>query len=327
MSERTPGIRRPLQTLAGVAALALATGCATAPGGDPRDPWESYNRSMTRFNDGVDDAVLKPVATVYRDVLPQPVRTGVGNFFGNLGDAWSFVNNVLQAKPEGSLHSFWRVMINSTMGLGGVLDPASEMRLERRREDFGQTLGRWGVPPGPYFVIPLLGPSTVRDTAALPVDFYGHPLGHMHDVAWRNSLAAVQIINTRASVLGATDLLDAVALDAYTFKRDAFLQKRQNDVYDGNPPQDEERYDLEEDEAAPAEPSGASPGAPAKRPNRRPRRARPAPTSEAPSEVSVATATDMASPAIEPEATVAADATDATVAQLAAASAEGDVSK
>ena len=208
------------------------------------------------------------------------MRTGFGNFFGNLGDVWSFVNNVLQAKPEGSLHSFWRVVVNSTIGLGGVLDPATEMRLERHREDFGQTLGRWGVPPGPYFVIPLLGPSTVRDTAALPVDYYGHPLGHMHDVAWRNSLAGVQLINARAAVLGATDLLDAAALDPYTFKRDAYLQRRLNDVYDGNPPVDEERYDLDEDDTPAADaPAGA---APAKRPARRSRPARPAPVSESP---------------------------------------------
>ena len=280
MSEQKRGSWQPIQTLAGMVVLVVSAGCATAPGGDARDPWEPYNRSMTSFNDAVDDAVLKPVATVYRDVLPQPVRTGFGNFFGNLGDVWSFVNNVLQAKPEGSLHSFWRVVVNSTIGLGGVLDPATEMRLERHREDFGQTLGRWGVPPGPYFVIPLLGPSTVRDTAALPVDYYGHPLGHMHDVAWRNSLAGVQLINARAAVLGATDLLDAAALDPYTFKRDAYLQRRLNDVYDGNPPVDEERYDLDEDDTPAADaPAGA---APAKRPARRSRPARPAPVSVAP---------------------------------------------
>ena len=308
---------------AGVVTVLLSAGCATAPDRDPRDPWEPYNRSITQFNDAVDDAVLKPVATVYRDVLPQPVRTGVGNFFGNLSDAWSFVNNVFQAKPEGSLHSFWRVVVNSTLGLGGVLDPATEMRLERHREDFGQTLGRWGVPPGPYFVIPLLGPSTVRDTAALPVDFYGHPLGHMHDVAWRNSLSALQIINARAAVLGATDLLDQAALDPYTFKRDAFLQRRQNDVYDGNPPDDEERYDLEEEDApAATPPAGARPGAaPAKRPVRRPRPARPVPRSAAPAEMpAVADAAGAAalaqgvqqSPALQADRAVAPSMSEAT---------------
>ena len=236
--------------VAALAAVLVLAGCATAPGADPRDPWEPYNRSMTRFNDAVDNAVLKPVATAYKEALPRPVRTGVSNFFGNLSDVWSFVNNVLQAKPEGALHSFWRVVINSTMGLGGVLDPASEMRLERHREDFGQTLGRWGMPSGPYFVLPLLGPSTVRDSAALPVDMYGNPLGQVNDAPVRGSLAALNVVQTRAVLLPTTEFLESAALDRYTFQRDAYLQKRRNEVYDGNPPQTEERYDLEE--AAPA---------------------------------------------------------------------------
>lgn len=259
MSEHCAAFRPRAHAGAALAVLALVAGCASAPGSaDPRDPWERYNRSMYGFNDAVDTAVVKPVATVYRNVLPSPVRTGVGNFFGNLGDVWSFVNNVLQAKPEGALSSFWRVVINSTVGLGGVLDPATEMRLDRRREDFGQTLGRWGVPPGPYFVLPVLGPSTLRDSAALPVDFYGSVVGHVSDIPVRNSLIALQMVDTRATVLGATELLDAAALEPYTFQRDAYLQKRRNDVYDGNPPDDEERYDLDDAEAeAPAEAASA----------------------------------------------------------------------
>lgn len=259
MSEHCAAFRPRAHAGAALAVLALVAGCASAPGSaDPRDPWERYNRSMYGFNDAVDTAVVKPVATVYRNLLPSPVRTGVGNFFGNLGDVWSFVNNVLQAKPEGALSSFWRVVINSTVGLGGVLDPATEMRLDRRREDFGQTLGRWGVPPGPYFVLPVLGPSTLRDSAALPVDFYGSVVGHVSDIPVRNSLIALQMVDTRATVLGATELLDAAALDPYTFQRDAYLQKRRNDVYDGNPPDDEERYDLDDAEAeAPAEAASA----------------------------------------------------------------------
>ncbi len=151
-------------------------------------------------------------------------------------------------------------MVNTTIGLGGVLDPASEMRLERRREDFGQTLGYWGVPAGPYFVLPLFGPSTVRDTVALPVDIYGHPLSHVNDVPVRNSLGATQIVNTRASVLGAVELLESAALDPYSFQRDAYLQKRRNDIHDGNPPVDTERYDLDEDApAGSAAPAGAAP--------------------------------------------------------------------
>lgn len=227
-----------------VAALA---GCASSPKGDPRDPWESYNRSMTKFNDAVDEAVMKPVATVYKEVLPSPVRTGVGNFFGNLSDVWSFVNNVLQGKVEGSLHSFWRVVVNTSIGIGGIFDPATEMNLERHREDFGQTMGRWGVPSGPYVVLPIIGSSTLRDTVVIPVDFYGQPVGHTDNIRLRNSLTALGAVDVRARLLNVGDMLDAAALDAYTFKREAFLQKRRNDVYDGNPPQDEERYDLEED--------------------------------------------------------------------------------
>ena len=257
MSKQSMGARQRVQGLAGAVALVLLAGCASAPGADPRDPWERYNRSMYSFNEAVDTAVLKPVATAYRDVLPQPVRTGVSNFFGNLGDAWSFVSNILQAKPEGALHSFWRVVINSTMGLGGVLDPATEMRLQRHREDFGQTLGYWGVPAGPYFVLPLFGPSTLRDAAALPVDAYGSAVGHVNDVSVRNSLIGVNVIQTRASLLTTTDFLESAALDKYSFQRDAFLQKRRNEIQDGNPPQDEERYDLEEEGGAAPAPAGS----------------------------------------------------------------------
>lgn len=262
MSIQAASMARGMGLWAVLCTLALLGGCATVANPDPRDPWESYNRGVTKFNDAVDDAVIKPAATVYKAVLPSPVRTGVGNFFGNLSDAWSFVNNVLQAKPEGALSSFWRVVINSTMGLGGVLDPATEMRLERHREDFGQTLGYWGMPPGPYFVLPILGPSSVRDTAALPVDLYGQPLSHFNDVPLRNSLRATQIIHTRSQLLEASDILDAAALDPYTFTRDAYLQKRRNDIYDGNPPQNEERYDLEDSETPAADaPAAAASGA------------------------------------------------------------------
>lgn len=254
-SPRARGARQRLGLAAGLALLALAAGCATVANPDPRDPFESYNRSMTKFNDAVDEAVLKPVATAYREVLPQPVRTGVSNFFDNLSDVWSFVNNTLQAKPEAALHSFWRVVINTTMGLGGVLDPATEMRLQRQREDFGQTLGRWGMPSGPYLVLPLLGPSSLRDTAALPIDLYGQPVGHVNDVSLRNTLWGTSFIDRRARLLQASDMLESAALDSYMFTRDAYLQKRHNDVHDGNPPQDEERYDLDDDEPAAAPPA------------------------------------------------------------------------
>ncbi len=236
---------------AAVATLALlVAGCASLPADQPRDardPGEGYNRAMYKFNDTVDRAVLKPAATAYKSAIPQPVRRGVGNFFGNLSDAWSFVNHTLQGKPEGALTSFWRVLINTTIGLGGVLDPATEMHLERQREDFGQTLGVWGVKDGPYFVLPFLGPSTVRDTAALPVDYYGNPLTYFKDLRLRNGLAVLRIVDTRANALAATDVLEGAALDDYSFQRDAYLQKRRNDIYDGNPPSDGERYDLDTD--------------------------------------------------------------------------------
>ena len=148
----------------------LLTGCATVANPDPRDPLESYNRSMTNFNEQVDAMVLKPVATAYKEVMPGPVRTGVSNFFANLGDVWSFVNNVLQLRGEAAASSFMRVNVNTFMGLGGLLDIASELGIDRYKQDFGLTLGRWGVGTGPYLVLPILGPSTVRDTFALPVD-------------------------------------------------------------------------------------------------------------------------------------------------------------
>jgi phospholipid-binding lipoprotein MlaA len=251
-----------------LSAALLFTGCASVPpgaGADPRDPWEGYNRTMTQFNDSVDKAVVKPVATVYVKVVPSPVRTGVSNFFGNIGDVWSFVNNLLQANVEGALYSFWRVAVNTTFGLGGILDPASEMRLDRHSKDFGLTLGRWGVPPGPYLVLPLMGPSTLRDTAALPVNTWGNLTHYIPDVPVRNSLYILGGVNTRAQLLGTTDLRDQAALDPYSFTRDAFLQKRRNDVYNGNPPpednQNTTRYD-QPDEPGKAPESPESPASP-----------------------------------------------------------------
>jgi phospholipid-binding lipoprotein MlaA len=229
---------------AGLALAALMlSGCATGPNVDSRDPLEPFNRGMYQFNDTVDRAVVKPVATVYRDVLPSPLRTGVTNFFANLQDAWSVVNNSLQLKGEAAGDSLMRFGVNTFLGLGGLLDIASEMKIERHTEDFGQTLGHWGVGAGPYLVLPLLGPSTLRDTAALPVDAQGNLVSGVSDVSTRNSLTALGLLNRRARLLEATSILDQVALDPYTFTRDAFLQRRQNDVYDGYPPDDAEPVD------------------------------------------------------------------------------------
>jgi phospholipid-binding lipoprotein MlaA len=230
--------------MAGLALFVLLlSGCATGPNANPRDPLEPFNRGVYQFNDTVDRAVVKPVATAYRDVLPSPVRTGVTNFFANLQDAWSFVNNTLQLKGEAASNSLVRFGVNTFLGLGGVLDIASEMQIERHTEDFGQTLGYWGVGAGPYLILPLLGPSTVRDTVALPVDAQGNLVSGVSDVSTRNSLTTLNLLNRRARLLDATSILDQVALDPYTFTRDAFLQRRQNDVYDGYPPDDPELGD------------------------------------------------------------------------------------
>lgn len=220
--------------------LSVLTGCASGPNANPRDPFEPFNRGVYQFNDAVDTAVLKPVATAYRDVVPSPVRKGVNNFFGNLQDAWSFVNNALQLKGEAAMDSFFRFGVNTVIGLGGILDVATEMNIEKHTRDFGHTLGYWGVGPGPYIVLPLLGPSTLRDTAALPVDMQGDLVAGISDVPTRNTLTAVRIVDTRADLLKATAMLDEVALDKYTFVRDAYLQRRRSVIFDGNPPSEED---------------------------------------------------------------------------------------
>ncbi|MDH4446243.1 MAG: VacJ family lipoprotein [Acidovorax sp.] len=206
--------------------VALLGGCATVANPDPRDPLESYNRSMTSFNEQVDAMVLKPVAIAYQGAVPGPVRTGVSNFFANLGDAWSFVNNALQLRGEAATSSFMRFNVNTFLGLGGVLDIASEMGIERYRQDFGLTLGRWGVATGPYLVLPVLGPSTVRDTLALPLDAKGNLASYVDPVPARNSLYALRAVDVRANLLRAGSVLDSAALDKYSFTRDVFLQVR-----------------------------------------------------------------------------------------------------
>lgn len=212
--------------LALAAGTALLTGCATVAQPNPQDPLESYNRSMTEFNDKVDALVLKPVAVAYKNILPVPVRTGVSNFFANIGDAWSFVNNVLQLRGEAAVSSFMRVNVNTVMGLGGVLDVASEMGMDRYKQDFGLTLGYWGMGTGPYLVLPILGPSTVRDTLALPVDWKGNAVAYVDPVSARNSLYALSMVDVRANLLRAGSVLDSAALDKYSFTRDVYLQIR-----------------------------------------------------------------------------------------------------
>ena len=220
--------RRWLALSVVVASVGLA-GCASAPqqtAAHPQDPWEGYNRSMMAFNDQVDDAVFKPVATAYRDVTPDPVRTGVGNFFGNIGDLWTMVNFALQGNGEKAYNHMVRFTTNTVFGLGGLLDIATPAQIPREKQDFGLTLVHWGVQPGPYLVLPFWGPSTLRDTVALPVDWRGYVLDGLRPISHRNTLAAVRLIDKRASLLGTTDTLDAVALDRYSLVRDFYLRQR-----------------------------------------------------------------------------------------------------
>lgn len=212
-----------------LAALAL-TGCASM---NEKDPYEKFNRSVFNFNDAVDRNALKPAATAYKAVLPSFVQTGVNNFFGNLSDLWSSANNVMQGKGERGLSDFTRVLINSTFGLAGVIDIASDAGLPKHNEDFGQTLGYWGVPAGPYIMLPLLGPSTLRDTAGLPVDIAADPWGYGVSSRTRNIGTVVRVVDQRAVLLDASNLLEDAALDRYEFIRDGYLQRRKGQVFDG----------------------------------------------------------------------------------------------
>jgi phospholipid-binding lipoprotein MlaA len=227
---------RPLSKLVMLALALTLAGCASGPNAVARDPLEPLNRSIYGFNDALDSAVIRPVARTYQDVTPSPIRTGIGNFFANIADVWSTVNNALQLKPAQTLETGARVVVNSVVGIFGLFDVATSLNLERHPEDFGQTLGYWGVPSGPYVVLPVLGPSTLRDGASVPVDTKGNLVRHIEEVPTRNTLTAVNLVDKRARLLKATDQVDAMAIDKYTFVRDVFLQKRLSDVWDGNPP-------------------------------------------------------------------------------------------
>lgn len=232
--------------LLGLLSLALLGGCAST--NNPRDPLESFNRAMYSFNDGLDKVVMKPVATVYRTVLPEFARTGVTNFFNNLYDILTALNNLLQAKIGDAVSDVGRIAVNTTIGIGGLIDVATEIGLEKHREDFGQTLGRWGFGDGPYVQLPFFGPSSFRDAIGLFVDVRLDPVRWLwrNDVATRNSLWGLYLVNLRANLLDSTRILDEAALDPYEFQRDAYLQRRRNLVYDGNPPPQKEDEELPE---------------------------------------------------------------------------------
>lgn len=218
------------------AALALTVlgglgGCATTAN-NPKDPFEGFNRAMFAVNEGL-DVVIKPVAQGYDAAAPLPVKTGIGNFFGNLYDIWTAFNNFLQGKGGDGVSDVGRVLVNTTIGIGGIFDVASELGMEKHTEDFGQTLGKWGVGDGPYFYWPLIGPRTTRDTFGWAVDSYADLVWRIDDVPVRNSLVGVLYVDLRASLLPTDKVVEEAAFDKYVYIRDAYLQNRRSEINDG----------------------------------------------------------------------------------------------
>ncbi len=220
-----------------LACFCVVAGCATGP--NPRDPYEHFNRNVYSFNEGVDKAVLKPAAKGYVAVVPKIARRGVTNFFNNLGVLVTTFNDALQLKGTKVPVDFARFTTNLVFGLGGLIDVASELKIENRNEDFGQTMGYWGLRSGPYLVLPFFGPSSVRDGSGIVVDFVVSPFVYVNDdePAIRWGLFALDLIDTRANLLQAETFLDQASIDRYSFLRDSYLQRREYLVHDGNPPQ------------------------------------------------------------------------------------------
>lgn len=222
---------------AAVTAIAVLSsslsGCAS---NHPQDPFEKVNRIVFAFNEHLDRAVLKPIATGYQTVVPEVARTHIGNFFGNTVDVWSTANAGFQLKPEKFLTGVFRVGVNTIFGFGGLIDIATEMGLDKPQEDLGQTLGYWGIGPGPYIVWPVLGPSNVRDSVGRVGDYLANPVIHIEDDATRFGLLALGTVHLRSVLIGIVNVTDEAALDRYIFLRDAFMQRRQNLIYDGAPP-------------------------------------------------------------------------------------------
>ncbi|AEA59062.1 MlaA family lipoprotein [Burkholderia gladioli] len=259
-------------TVLAVAAVAAMSGCATVQTPTKGDPFEGFNRTMYKFNDTVDTYALKPVAKGYQWAVPQPVRDSVTNFFSNIGDVYIAANNLVQLRIADGVGDIMRVVINTVFGVGGLFDVATVAKLPKHTADFGLTMGHYGVPSGPYVVLPFLGPSTVRDTAGLAVDYAGNPLTYVSPDALSWSLFGVNLINTRANLLGAGDVLDAAAIDKYSFVRNAYLQRRQSLIAASGGPGGRKaaasvpdyssdalpKYDVPEDGAASAAPASGA---------------------------------------------------------------------
>ncbi len=215
--------------------IALASGCVLADE-DGDDPYESFNRAMFAVNEVADQYAAKPVAQAYDSATPLPVKAGIGNFFGNVGDLWIGVNNALQGKLTDAGSDLGRLLINSTVGIFGLFDVASELGLEKHDEDLGQTLAVWGVGGGPYLFWPLIGPRNMRDTVTWVADSYADPVWSLHPIAARNSMVVVRFVDVRASLLPADKVIEAAALDKYSYIRGAYQQRRRNQIFDGHPP-------------------------------------------------------------------------------------------
>ena len=226
---------RGARLLAGVV-LALSLSAKASAETNPRDPYEGFNRTMFSVNEVVDKYAARPVAQVYDKAVPLPVKAGLGNFFGNTADLWIGVNSALQGKFGDAGIDVSRLLINSTIGIFGLFDVASELGLEKHEEDAGQTLAVWGVGDGGYLFWPVIGPRTVRDTAGWAVDSYADPVWRVRPIASRNSMVAACFIDIRASLLPADKVIDEGALDKYAYIRDAYLQRRRNQIFDGRPP-------------------------------------------------------------------------------------------
>lgn len=216
--------------------LVVLSACSTVRAPSPADPFEGFNRSVDAFNQQLDTYAVRPIAKTYVAVVPELVRMGVSNFFGNIADILIGVNNLLQGKPVAAATDFGRFAVNTTIGVVGLFDVATDMGLKKHSEDFGQTLGRWGLGSGPYLVLPLFGPSSVRDAVGFVVDINIDPVSGINDPATRNAVAGLRVTNRRADLLELTDSVEGVALDSYSFVRDAYLANRRNRVYDGDPP-------------------------------------------------------------------------------------------
>ncbi|MEI7532366.1 MAG: VacJ family lipoprotein [Betaproteobacteria bacterium] len=228
--------------------LFTVVGCASIPEGQIRskkDPWEAMNRNVFAFNQSLDDYLLIPIARAYQFVLPETVRTGISNIFANVGDVYTALNNFLQGKPKSATDDLIRVFVNTTMGLGGIMDVASMAGVEKHAEDFGQTFAVWGFGEGPYMVLPLLGASSVRDTVGWVFDLETDILINLiNDIPLRNSITGVRVVDQRVRFIGASELLDSAAIDRYSFIRDAYFQRRRYKIYDGNPPPQEDDDEI-----------------------------------------------------------------------------------